>query len=74
MSIARVCMPLQWLVRQPTLEIICHCPRKGSTDVVFRGWAYILFSCALFLCEVEAAALKNEDLDVPTDPITGEIS
>ena len=31
-------------------------------------------SFALFLCKAKAAALKTEDLDVPTDPITEEIS
>ena len=31
-------------------------------------------SFAPFLCKAEAAALKTEDLDVPTDPITAEIS
>ena len=54
------------------LHFIMHAMAKSA--YALRGWAYIFLFCALFLCKAEAAAPKTEDLDLPTDPITGEIS
>lgn len=38
-----------------------------------RGWTYILLSCSLFLRKSEAAALMINDIDVPSNHITGEV-
>lgn len=48
----------------------CHVKKDAYT---LRGWTYILLSCALFLRKSEAAALTIKDLDIPTDPVTGDI-
>lgn len=47
--------------------------RAHATGPNIRAWVYVLLSCALFLRKSEAANLKFGDIEVPVDPVTGEL-
>ena len=53
-----------------SLYNVCQVKHDAYT---MRGWTYILLSCALFLRKSEAAALMINDIDVPSNHVTGKV-
>ena len=62
-----------WIFKVSDFLAIQQTTRKQPSGYNLRSWTYLLLSCALFLRKSEAANLTLRDIEIPTNPVSGEI-
>ena len=75
---ARYCRNVEGPVKARIFKIsdlikIQETSRRNPNGYNLRSWTYILLSCSLFLRKSEAAALSLSDIEMPMNPVTGEV-